>query len=369
MNCFTLTILMIMSICALCFTKSQYRQLPEWVDYHLAVGVDHFYICQDVTSNIEMRLVERLLGQYIKDNVVTLYDARELFPNTLDKNYGARQKPFYNLILNQLKLLKDLNPYEWVTCLDTDDFIVPQRHGTIPRFLEQFDSNEICGILLNGMLFGCGNSNDIPIYTPDSIIATCQCVLQNERAIKSISSVKQATYLHCHDMLGDKPAVNAEGKSSNFVNVVPSYGIAFYAHYVQPSLESLNAKWQNANYPYQGEEDSQRSRRDIAINRFTNNEWINYPKKDKFDTKIISSIVLDLYNLRKAGLLPLEPELALVVELSDVTIEQPTEQSVEELVEQPVEQPEIVDVPQDIPQPEPELSESEPEQEEPTDET
>jgi hypothetical protein len=329
-------------ICAVSLFKSLQRQLIEWLDYHFLVGIDHFYLCQDVSSNIEMRLSERLLEPYITDHRVTLYDARELFPNTVNLHYGKRQRPFYDLVLKQLRALRELNSYEWMICLDVDDFFVPKVHGTLPLFLEQFNSDEITGIMLNGMIFGSGNSDDISIFTPASVIETCQSYLMNKNYVKSIGSIKHSTFWHAHHPMGDKPLVNAEQKPTDFVNPIESYNVAFCAHYIQPSLESLNLKWQNANYPYSEAVDAQRAERDIAMNRFLNNEWINYPQKDKFDPNIKSTVVLDLYNLRKQGLLPEpvveEQQVEPVVEQSQESLSSPMSQESQTTSEPTVEE-------------------------------
>ncbi|MDR2117373.1 MAG: glycosyltransferase family 92 protein [Planctomycetaceae bacterium] len=294
-------------ICAVALFKSCQRQLLEWIDYHTLVGIEHFYLCQDVSSNIEMRMSQRLLAPYIEEHRVTLYDARELFSSTVGQSYATRRRPFYDIVLHQLQTLQELNPYEWMTCLDIEDFLVPKVHGTLPLLLEQFDPDNITGVMFNGMAFGYGNSDDIPVFTPDSIIDSCRSYLINENCIKSIGSIKHSTYWHAHHPVGNKPLVNPEGKATDFVNPVASYTLAFFAHYLQPSLEVLNLKWQNANYPYPDGREHQESRRNIVMNRFLNNEWVNYPKKNKFDPNVTSSAVVDLYELRKQGLLPEPP--------------------------------------------------------------
>jgi hypothetical protein len=246
-----------------------------------------------------MEMSQRILEPYIREKRVTLYDARVLFPKTLKQSHSSRQRPFYDLVLKQLHALQDLNPYVWMTCLDSDEFLVPKAHGTLPKFLEHFDAEVITGIMLNGRLFGYGDSDAIPIFTPPSIIESCTAVLSNGRAIKSIGSVKHTAFWHAHHPMGDKMCVSPEGMATDFENPVASYDIAYYAHYIQPSLEALNAKWQNANYPFSEDNDNQRSRRDIAMNRFTNNKWINFPNEDKFDPTITSTDVCDLFNRQK----------------------------------------------------------------------
>jgi hypothetical protein len=326
-----------MSICAATIFKSEHHSLLEWIDYHTLVGIDHFYICQDVCSDIEMAMTQRLLREHIISGLVTLYDARTLFPNTIGQSVDKRRRPFYDLVLTQLKVLQDLNKYDWMTCLGVNDFLVPKVHGTLPRLLESFDPNEITGVAFNCVQFGCGNSSDIPIYTPNSLIASSQSVLSNEATIASIGSIKHSIYWHVQHPVGDKPLVTPKGETTSYENITVSYDVAFFAHYIQPSLELLNAKWRDGDYPYPGEAERRRSLRDIAMNRFTNNEWVNYPKKDKFDPNVKSTEVFDLYNLRKAGLLPEIPETPPAAEQQQQEQGQ-TEPAVEQSSAEPQEQ-------------------------------
>jgi hypothetical protein len=296
-------------ICITTLIKSQYRQLREWIDFHKLVGVDHFFLCQDVGSIMGFDLVRRLLADYIAEGTVTLYDARTLFSETAPYRSRPIARPFYDLVLRQLKAMADQGGYTWQICADVDDFFVPIAHGTLPRFLERFNPSEITGIMLSGKLFGFGNAEDIPLYNPESIVDSCRSVLFNKNEIKSISSIESSTGMHVHHPIGTKPLVNPEGKVTDFLKPVESYKLAFHAYYVQPSLERLNNMWLHASLYYADTKsaNAQRARRDISVNRYTNNEWINWPNKDHFDPNVTSDEVINLYNLRKQGLLPPEP--------------------------------------------------------------
>jgi hypothetical protein len=111
-----------MSLCVAAIFKDALRQIEEWLQYHLLFGVDHFFLLQDICSDIDRAMTERVLRKYIEDGFVTLYDAQKLFPETQGHSHIFRQRPFYDYISKQLKESKQ---FDWLTCIDLDEFIVP----------------------------------------------------------------------------------------------------------------------------------------------------------------------------------------------------------------------------------------------------
>lgn len=97
-------------ICAI--FKNEARYLKEWVEYHRMVGVEHFYLYNnDSTDNYKEEL-----KYYLDNNIVTLTDApgeKQQMPayNHFLKNYS--QEAIYGAII------------------DVDEFIVPVNKATI----------------------------------------------------------------------------------------------------------------------------------------------------------------------------------------------------------------------------------------------
>lgn len=117
--------------------KNEGLYIREWIEYHLLVGVDKFYIYDnDSTDNIK-----EILKPYIDVNIVKYI----YYPGT------ARQVPAYN---NAIKKFR--NKSFWFATIDIDEFIVPISTETIPEFLEQFE-NITDGIEINWMMYGSNN--------------------------------------------------------------------------------------------------------------------------------------------------------------------------------------------------------------------
>ena len=59
------------SICAYMFS-SETHNLIEWLEYHIALGIDHFFIYNTATTKQQQRLLQTQLEPYVTEGVVTL---------------------------------------------------------------------------------------------------------------------------------------------------------------------------------------------------------------------------------------------------------------------------------------------------------
>lgn len=343
-----------MTVCVATIIKDESRYLKEWVQYNLDYGVDHIYILQDVSSEIEYQMSKSILSEFIKNDAVTLQDGRQVFPATVTESYARRQRPWFNHVLQAVKTSR---MHKWILPIDVDEFFVPLEDETITDFVARFDPDAVLGIVLYQIPYGHGNTADIPALAPESVVETSLSALRNVdlpgAGCKTISSVKSAEFLHVHcpGPNGDLRIVTATGKVVDWNARVAEYDVAYYGHFIQRSLEALNNKFRNAMlWPVQ--ENGRRPEADIAMNRFTNNDWVNFPLKNSFDPSAVDTTLRDRYRRRK-NLVALEAaskiELMATGEPEQETVEIPLEQigpgvlvMDDPLLES---EPEIVDIP------------------------
>ncbi len=121
------------SICLI--TKNSNEYLEEWLDYHIKIGIDHFYIYDD-HSDIPLRA---LLQDYIEKGIVT-YEYL-----AIDKD--IHQVSIYMKCLNQYK---DSN--KWIAFIDDDEFIFIKSRINIKEYLKEFESYG--GLAMNWVMFG-----------------------------------------------------------------------------------------------------------------------------------------------------------------------------------------------------------------------
>ena len=119
------------SICAC--TKNEAPYIKEWIEFHKLVGVEHFYI-YDNNSTDNTREV---LDSYIKDGIVTYikYSGR------------AKQVPAYNDAIKNFK-----SETKWMGFFDLDEFITPIITKTVSDFLTDFESYP--GLALDWVFYG-----------------------------------------------------------------------------------------------------------------------------------------------------------------------------------------------------------------------
>lgn len=94
-----------LAICAI--FKNESRYIQEWIEYHNMIGVEHFYLYDnDSTDDIS------ILQKYLDDGSLTL--------NRVSSQ--AKQMPAYNHFLQTYR-----DEVEWVAIIDLDEFIVPME--------------------------------------------------------------------------------------------------------------------------------------------------------------------------------------------------------------------------------------------------
>jgi hypothetical protein len=118
---------------AVAIAKNETPYIAEWIEYHLLVGVQKFFI-YDNESTDNLR---DFLEPYIKDGIVEY----TFFP-------GKRQQVIaYNNAIHRYS-----NISFWLAFIDIDEFLVPIEDKTIPDFLHNFE--DVPGIEINQVLYG-----------------------------------------------------------------------------------------------------------------------------------------------------------------------------------------------------------------------
>lgn len=110
------------SVCAIFKDEAPY--LKEWLEFHKIVGVEHFYLYNNFSSDNYLEV----LKPYIESGEVTLID--------------------WSVPQGQMKAYKDCaekykDETQWIGFIDLDEFVCPNEHDTITEFLESFKNRPI----------------------------------------------------------------------------------------------------------------------------------------------------------------------------------------------------------------------------------
>jgi len=134
-----------LSICAIFQDEAPY--LTEWIEYHRLVGVDHFYLYNDRSSDEYLTV----LAPYIEEGVVDLIDCHAEEGET----HFFNQRKAY---ARGLKKAKDED--KWLAIIDIDEFIVPKKVDTIKELLQQYEG--YYGVSIRWQKFGTSGIWEIP---------------------------------------------------------------------------------------------------------------------------------------------------------------------------------------------------------------
>lgn len=117
--------------------SSTYREDPwnilEWLEYHILIGVDHFFIYNNDPNPEQLKF---LMKSYIQEGYVSLTWSFPLFNKMQNK-----QRACHNDALIKCKAYG----YKWMAMLDSDEFIYPMQKDNLKEVMKAYeDKRAIC---------------------------------------------------------------------------------------------------------------------------------------------------------------------------------------------------------------------------------
>jgi glycosyltransferase involved in cell wall biosynthesis len=173
-----------MTRCALVvIAKDEARYLPEWVAYHLAIGIDRIFLYDNDSTDSTPAMVERLAQSFPIERI--------------DWQGAGRESPQRSAYNDSLARLSD---FEWVTFIDVDEFFVPWGFDGVKSFLATVPPH-VGMVAMNWRNFGSSGRSD-PNY--DSVLKTfLRCGPETwtyQCRVKSVARVKAIREVFCHDV-------------------------------------------------------------------------------------------------------------------------------------------------------------------------
>lgn len=129
--------------------RDEAKYLKEWIEFHRAVGVEYFYLMDNLSED---NFVEVLLP-YISQGIVEL--SSWPFEHAHLEEWNAIQVLCYKEILK-----KASKQVKWLAFLDTDEFLFPSSTDNLVDFLANYE--DCSGIGVNWQVFGTSNVAKIP---------------------------------------------------------------------------------------------------------------------------------------------------------------------------------------------------------------
>lgn len=163
--------------------QNEASYLKEWIEFHKLVGVEHFYLY----NNLSQDNYREILQPYIDSGEVDLIEW--LYPSNNMPDWESLQIKAYNNALERSR-----SKTKWLAIIDADEFIVPIQSKDLKVFLAQFETDKtIGGVTANWINFGTSNVKKIP---DDKLMI--ETLLMNSGPIKTnFKSIIQVDKVSC----------------------------------------------------------------------------------------------------------------------------------------------------------------------------
>ena len=211
---------------ATCIIKNEAEYMPEWLEYHLLVGFEKFYVYDnESTDNIK-----QILRPYIDSGIVEY----TYWPGV------AMQMPAYRDCIERHK-----GETFWLAVIDIDEFIVADS-GNIAKSLNTFEN--YAAVVLQWLVYG---DNNIPKKEPGLVVerftAHNSFDIKTEMCKSIVNPRKiEVKNLHLPAPINGYYAVNAIGKKiipvSNARIQNGTYKNIHINHYIFKSYEEFLIK-------------------------------------------------------------------------------------------------------------------------------
>lgn len=143
-----------LSVCSI--FKNEAPFLKEWIEYYKLVGVDHFYLYDNGSTD---RSIE-VLKPYLKEGTVTLVN----WPDCLDEKDDSHDVMW--AVSTQLSAYENATHFKasdetkWLIFLDVNEFLVSPEMNRLQDLLEKYE--DYAGITLETDFFDAMNIGKLP---------------------------------------------------------------------------------------------------------------------------------------------------------------------------------------------------------------
>jgi len=206
--------------------KNEGRYLPEWIEWHKSKGASKFYIYDNESDDN----TAETLRPYISKGLVeyTFFPGKK---KQLDAYQDCLEKHRFDA--------------RWIAFIDADEFIVPLKYKSIPKFLENFE--QFSAVEINWLCYGSGGAKKRkPGGVMERFRAHSTPDFHMNRHVKSIVNPRRVT-----SFVGAHEAVRLSGKAADtngniirkiFMDRPPLLDKIRINHYAIKSLEEFMEK-------------------------------------------------------------------------------------------------------------------------------
>jgi hypothetical protein len=186
---------MLYKLVAMVGIKNEKLYLPQWMEFHIARGVQHFMIYDNGSTDG----FEELLVPYLKQGYVTIFRVPQELYN---------QAPGQWMIQDAIDKCRAVT--EWLFITSIDEYVFCPDHAPLPAFLDNY--KDYAGVAVNWVPFNSGGET---VYKPKPVIERFyHSYTDTNRHVKTFIQpyfIKSARDPHSFIPNCDRPVVMSDG--------------------------------------------------------------------------------------------------------------------------------------------------------------
>jgi lipopolysaccharide biosynthesis glycosyltransferase len=139
-----------------CMFRDSAPFLKEWIEYHLLIGVEHFYLYNNYSTDNYQEVLEPYVKQGLVDVIDWPFEPKYKInfttpPGAPSPLGGFAQKH----AINDCLFYRAKGQTKWLAIIDSDEFIVPKNTNDMKIFLKDYE--HYGGLVVSWKVFGTSN--------------------------------------------------------------------------------------------------------------------------------------------------------------------------------------------------------------------
>ena len=155
--------------------RTENSWLDEWIQYHLAVGVEHFVLYND---DEDTHVSDLILKPYVDRGVVENIHIRDRSGSIRDTDQFCQDDCYRDLIRNTVGTTR------WLAIVDLDELILPRHWDDVRTALEEYEEHS--GLAINWSIFGSSGYIKRPPTQINHLFHRSETHWQMNQFVKSI---------------------------------------------------------------------------------------------------------------------------------------------------------------------------------------
>lgn len=177
--------------------KNEAPWMKEWIEYHRLLGVDHFYLYNNDSTDD----YNDLLAPYVKEGLVELIEWCSCDAHKILDNTGPAHEPYQTAAYNDCLKKRALGKAKWVAVVDIDEFIVPVLGlKSFHNLLDKMAKNNVGSLKMHWKLFGTSNIWTLSLdeLLIEKLTHRAPNELEQNKHVKSIHRPEAVQFCYIH---------------------------------------------------------------------------------------------------------------------------------------------------------------------------